>query len=290
MRSLGSTLVLLFLPLIASQSSSQTLLWEVRGEGFRTPSYLFGTIHAICPETMSVPDTLTRLLLASERVALELDMDDPAVSTTMAQEAFMPGDTTLLDLLDSLEYHRLSRFFTDSIGMRLEPMKYIKPLFFVGMMMKRLLGCDPTSYERVFSTLARQNGRAILGIETAREQLDVFSSIPLRRQAQMVLDMVDSLDACRRELADLQLLFLSGDIQALHTLVTRTNIEYGRYDTEVLRMRNRRWVPRIITLMNEAPTFIAVGAGHLGGEEGLIALLRAKGYSVSPIPLPLGKL
>lgn len=279
--------LLIFAGFLPAESFAQALLWEVRGNGLPAPSHLFGTIHAICPADMAVSDSLFDRVLGDERIALELDMDDPSVSATMAQEAFMPGDTTLQDLLDSLEFSRMSRFFTDSVGMRLEPMKYIKPLFFLGMMMKRLLGCEPTSYEQVFSSLAREKGRAILGIETPREQLDVFSSITLRQQAEMVLDMIDSQAVFRETMLQLQRLYLAGDLEELYTLASRTTIEYGRYSPAVLRERNHRWIPRLITFMTEAPTFIAVGAGHLGGPDGLIALLRARGYTVTAIPMRL---
>jgi uncharacterized protein len=286
MRTLALCLLILagFSP---AESCAQSLLWEVRGNGLPAPSHLFGTIHAICPSDMAVSDSLFDLLLSDERIALELDMDDPSVSATMAQEAFMPGDTTLLDLLDSLEFARMSRFFTDSVGMRLEPMKYIKPLFFFGMMMKRFLGCEPTSYEQVFSSLARQKGRAILGIETPREQLDVFSSIPLRQQAEMVLDMIDSQAVFRSTMLQLQRMYLAGDLEELHALASRTTIEYGRYNPAVLQERNHRWIPRLVAYMTEAPTFIAVGAGHLGGPDGLISLLRARGYTVTAVLMHL---
>ena len=89
----------------------------------------------------------------------------------------------------------------------------------------------------------------------------------------------------RKELADLLVVYKAGDIEELYKLILNSTMEYGKYEEALLLERNRRWIPRIENIILEMPTFVAVGAGHLGGPEGVIALLRERGYTVQAVPL-----
>ncbi len=273
----------LMLPLLAPALSAQSLLWKIEGKDLPGTSYLFGTIHAICKDEAQLSPAVLAAVDSSRQVALELDLDDPALMVEMGHISFMPNDSTLRDVFSEEDFTRLDAWLRDSVGMALEPMKQMRPMFLFGLLIGKVLGCQTTSYEEMFMALAARQGKELIGIETPAEQLDAFSSIPMKQQADMVLEMVDHMDSSRAEFRRLSDLYAKKDLEGLRVFVENSTVEYGRYDAALLRDRNHRWIPRIRRQLLRMPTFFAVGAGHLPGKDGLISLLREQGYRVSPV-------
>ncbi|MCB2203401.1 TraB/GumN family protein [bacterium] len=277
-------LSLLFLiSLFPHATPAQSLLWKVEGKDLSAPSYLFGTIHALCASEADLPDIVVEGVNSTAQIALELDLDDPALQVEMGHISFMPGDSTLNDVFSPEDYARLSLYLKDSVGMSLDQMNKLRPFFLVGLLITKVLRCKVTSFEEMFMAFARTQDKEIVGIETPAEQLDAFSSISMKEQADMVMEMVDHMDSTRTEFRKLAKLYKEQDLEGLREFVEHSNVEYGRYSAAMLVDRNERWVPRIERIMQAKPTFFAVGAGHLPGEHGVLSLLRKAGYKVSPV-------
>ena len=270
--------------LYAQSAQAQSLLWKVEGSDLPTPSYLFGTIHAICPDEVVITDAIEKAVDTSAQVALELDLDDQRLMVEMGRLAFLPGDSTLHDIFSEEDYARLNQWMKDSVGVSIDPMVNLRPLWLIGMLINQVIGCKSTSYEEIFMAKARRQGKDIIGIEQPEEQLAAFSTIPLEEQARMVLDIIDHMDSTRAEFRRLADAYTAHDLQKLRDLVLNSSIEYGRYSEELIEKRNRSWIPRILREARREATFFAVGAGHLPGDEGLISLLREEGYTVTPVP------
>jgi uncharacterized protein len=268
---------------LASPLAAQSLLWKLEGGELTAPSYLYGTIHAICPEDMSIPPSVIEAVGNTAQVALELDLDDPRLLVEMGHISFMPRDSTLEDLFSAEDFAFLDAWFRDSVGVAIAPMNNIRPFFLFGLLIGKVLECKPKSYEEVFMAMAREQGKEVIGLETAAEQLAAFSVITLDQQADMVLSMLRQMDSTRAAFAALRDRYLANDVEALHRFMLDSGIEYGRYDAALLTTRNKAWIPRILGIAEEKPTFFAVGAGHFGGENGLLALFRQQGYRVTPV-------
>ncbi|MBE0642820.1 MAG: TraB/GumN family protein [Bacteroidetes bacterium] len=268
---------------LPAPAAAQSLLWKIEGKGLTAPSYLYGTIHAICPDDMQITDAITDAIGNTARVALELDLDDPRLVVEMGHFSFMPDDSTLNDLFTKDEFTFLENWFRDSVGMSITPMNNIRPLFLFGLLIGKTLNCTPKSYEEVFMAMARQQGKETIGIETPQEQLAAFGAIPLREQATMVLDMLTHMDSTRAAFRVLTELYKKQDLDALYRFMLDSGIEYGRYDAALLTTRNKAWIPRILEIASEKPTFIAVGAGHFAGEYGILNLLKKEGLRVTPV-------
>ena len=275
--------LLTFLAFLTPHVSAQSLLWKLEGKDLPAPSYLYGTIHAICPADMAVTGSTVAAVDSAEQIVLELDMDDPRLLVEMGHISFMPGDSTLEDLFSKEDFAFVDRWFTDSVGVMIRPMNNIRPLFLFGLLIGRVLNCQPKSYEEVFVAMARNQGKEVLGLETPAEQLEAFSAIPLTEQADMVLAMLRHMDSTRTAFAALRDLYLARDVDGMYRFMLDSGIEYGRYDAALLTKRNEEWIPRIVEFATEKPTFFAVGAGHFGGEHGILALLRRQGYRVTAV-------
>lgn len=283
LRRFSLILPLLFTCVLTLPAHGQSLLWKIEGKDLGAPSYIYGTIHAICPDEMVITDGMIDAVGNSARVAMELNLDDPRLMVEMGHHSFMPRGTTINDLYSEEDFEFLDQWFRDSIGMSVTPMNNVRPLLLVGLLIGKVLECTPRSYEEMFMAMAREQEKEILGIETLEEQLAAFSVIPLEEQGAMVLHMIRNIDSTRsayRQLADL---YLRQDIEALYQLALDSGIEYGRYDSALLTSRNQKWIPRILEIAREKPTFFAVGAGHLAGEQGVLKLLGEEGYTITAV-------
>jgi uncharacterized protein YbaP (TraB family) len=261
----------------------KSLLWEISHKTLPAPSYLFGTIHLICQDDFAMPDSLKAFLRSSGQLVLEVDMDDPGLMAAMTKTMFMPENRTLSNLLNADDYTRLNRFYQDSLDMDIRTFDKAKPFVMMGPLFNKILNCTTQSYEMELMNLAKQRNLEVLGVETIEEQMAVFDTIPYHQQAQMLLAIIDSIPTARAEFGELTELYKKADLPALYALTIKSKFGMDSEDELMLFRRNQKWISRIEALISNKPSFIAVGAAHLGGARGVISLLRKKGYTVRAI-------
>jgi len=261
----------------------KSLLWEISGKGLTEPSYLFGTIHLICPTDFYLSQQLKNSIGKTQQLALEIDMDDPGLMAAMTKTMFMADDKKLTDILPEKDYDQLKQFYKDSLKMDIATFGRAKPFMMMGPMFNKILGCEPQSYEISLMGLANNQKSEIIGLESIGEQMAIFDTIPYDRQAAMLVNMIDKLPETRKEFHDLVELYKQQDLQGLYNLTLKSEFGMDGQDEVMLFRRNQNWISRIDILTHEKPTFIAVGAAHLGGDKGVIALLRKAGYKVRAV-------
>jgi uncharacterized protein YbaP (TraB family) len=107
--------------------------------------------------------------------------------------------------------------------------------------------------------------------------------IPLPQQAKMLMESVDDFNESRSEFKRLVDTYKSRDVEAVYQVVMENEEEYKEFGEFLIDKRNENWIPKIIELGNAQTTFVAVGCGHLGGERGVLNLLRKKGFEVEMV-------
>ena len=289
-------------PIFAQTANSDTLenslLWEISGNGLKTSSYLYGTIHIIPEKDFFMTDATIESFNKSKQVAFEIDLDEmsnPFKMIGMMGGMMMKNNTTLKDLLEEEDYKRVHRYILDSMG--LPPfmagmMEKVKPMFLsemVGMDMSSMdkgsMGMDEssTSYEMEFNEMAKEREMETKGLETMAYQLSIFDSIPYKDQAQMLMDAIDNGgDEEAEALDELTQMYVNQDINGLNKMING-DADLSNYTQILLVNRNKNWIPIMGKMAKKKTTFFAVGAGHLPGKEGVIRLLRAEGYTVTAI-------
>ncbi len=271
-------------PVLPVQKDDNTLLWEVSGKGLPGPSYVFGTFHLMCRQDIQFSDNLKRALTFSKEVYMELDMDDPATLMGGVMFMNMNNGKKLGDLLTKEEYTRVEQYFKDSLKMPLALLQSMKPSMAGALMYPKMLPCKSVSgVEEQLMALAKKDKKEIKGLETMAFQASVFDSIPYDVQAKELVKSVDSAAKYRLYFDTMIMVYKSQRISEIEKLFAKS--EFGMADNaEVLLYgRNRNWVKQLMNIMKAEPVFVAVGAGHLVGDRGLIALLRKEGYTVKPI-------
>ncbi|HEX8334784.1 MAG TPA: TraB/GumN family protein [Segetibacter sp.] len=267
---------------LAQAPKEKTLLWEVSGKGIAQPSYIYGTIHLMCPQDLQVPDVVKEKFNSTEHLFLEIDMDDPAMMQEMMMGMAMKDNTTIAGLLGDEAYEKLNKTFSGKVGISLDMLKRTKPMLLMALVYPSMLGCQPDSWEKTFQTLAEGKNMKVSGLEKVADQIKVFEKIPYKIQADMLMDMMNNLDSSKASFASLIEVYKSKDINKMQEM-TMDDKNFAEYESILLNDRNNNWVPVIINQAKQKPTFFAVGAAHLGGLNGVINLLRQQGISVKPI-------
>ncbi|MBK7434807.1 MAG: TraB/GumN family protein [Chitinophagaceae bacterium] len=269
---------------LPTNKDDNTLLWEISGKDLKSPSYLFGTFHLMCSEDIRFSSSLKAAVKETSETWLELDLDDPATLFGAVKLMNMKEGKKLSDLYEPDAYKRLDQFFRDSLKTSLVIFQQMKPAFLEAMLYPKMLPCKKVNaVEEELMVLAKANKKEIRGLETMAFQASVFDSIPYPEQAKELLKGIDSINSYRKYFDTMVNIYKSQQLGEIEKMFSKS--EFGMEENRdiLLNKRNRNWVELLRPILKDRSVFIAVGAGHLVGEEGLIALLKKEGYVLRPI-------
>lgn len=280
---------------VSSAPLEKSLLWEITGKKLSKPSYLFGTIHIIDKADFYLPHVVEEKIKLSHQVVFEIDladMNNMSAIFTLLKEAMMKDGVKLRDLVTADEYKLIKDYF-QKLGLPMVMLERVKPMFLSMLAtgdgsFSDFTDGDMMSYEMELFNLAKEAQKSTSGLETIDYQVSLFDSIPYSDQAQMLVKSVQNNSAEGvSELDSTTVLYKSQDIEGMVDMVGEDQ-GIGKYEQILLINRNRNWINPMSKLMSTGSIFFAVGAGHLGGKDGVIRLLRQAGYQVEPIRFQFG--
>jgi hypothetical protein len=266
----------------ADSCRDEGLLWEIRKPGV-APGYLFGTIHSEDPEVLALAEPVAKAYAGSRRVVLEVMLDRDSMA--YASSAMLMSDGRLLsDILGDALFSRAAAAM-QTRGISAQVLGRMKP-WAVAVTLAMPAPQTGIVLDQALFRKARVDGKPVFALETIQEQLDVFEGLSRDEQVALLRDTVDlfaEVDGLhqallaawkRRDLAAMLAIndaaMASGDRQLAETFQRRLLIE-----------RNRRMAERLREHLDAGGAFVAVGALHLPGEQGLLNLLEDSGYRVS---------
>ncbi len=280
--TLFSALIVCFISIATAQEN--TLFWKISGNGLEKPSYLLGTMHMLCNDEMVKKPALQDALSSSETVVLELNPTDPALLQEMQQLSVNPNFQNSYTGLPEEDYKLLDEFLTVKYGSGLAQLGILKPFALTGMVTVGYFSCtEPFSLETYFATKATTDNKPVIGLETAGFQISLFDKIPQDIQIQELIRGLKN-DQGKLELDQMLEIYISGDLNKLFGLMKENDL-MTQFQKELLDDRNSAWIPKLEQLIRSGSAFIAVGAGHLPGEMGVIELLRKKGYTLEVVAI-----
>jgi uncharacterized protein YbaP (TraB family) len=200
----------------------------------------------------------------------------------------MTGDTTLKDLLSKEDYLKVKDYFENKGSMPpFSMLETFKPLLAASTLEEKALPCEQTAMmEQVIMKEAKLSDKKIKGLETMSYQAGILDSIPYKLQAQQLVNYIDSAttgDKVDLLMKEMFKAYKSQDLKKLEDLMVETDAGMAGFTDLLLYRRNQNWVKKLKLLMSDKSLVIAVGAGHLPGEKGVINLLRKEGYKVTPV-------
>ena len=265
----------------ADTDRSHGLLWEISKTG-QEPSHLFGTIHSEDPEVVALPAPVRQVFDAADSVVLELLMDTEAMMYSSTAMLMLDG-RSLSDVLGMPLYKQAaeaiaSRGIPELVLNRMKPWAVAVTLSTPALETGQVL--DLVLYQD-----ALQQDKAVYGLETIREQLDLFDTMPESDQVILLRDAVDNLSELDAMNAELLAVYKQRDIEGLLAL-NEVSMQTGDqrlakdFQKRVIDDRNHLMAERMQQYLQQGKAFVAVGALHLPGEEGLLNLLEQQGYTV----------
>jgi hypothetical protein len=285
-RSLLLTAGLLGAALAFSQTP-HTLLWRITGKGNAAPSYLFGTMHILCAEDAVLSDSLKAAIAAVDEVYFEIDLSDSSGMLSALKYLWMNDGKKLSDLLKPSDYNRVRNYFTAHESMvPFGILERFKPMLISSLIEEQGLDCSTTDGMELQIKKEMQEktpAKPIKGLETAEFQAGLFDSIPYRRQAKELVEYIDSADQNKKITRRLADLYRKQNLDGIEALSEKDDPGMDKYMDLLLYNRNRKWAKALDSLLPAKSLLIAVGAGHLPGKKGVIALLKKEGFTVEPV-------
>lgn len=267
----------------AFAQTEQSLLWEISGKKIKKTSYLYGTIHIQDKRVFDFDSTVINAFDKCQAYAMELVLDE--IDKEALQKTMLMEDRTLKDILSEKDYKSLDSCFKAKTGSgilmyeKMKPFMIYSQLSQIGMKQDMELALDAWFLDK-----ARKMKKSVFGIEKLEDQLGAIDMISLEEQAKMLMNYVlDTSSANSNDGFD-QLLeaYLNADLEKMVSLAADTTLPKVFADAFLIN-RNKKMADNIEKIIKKQSSFNAIGAAHLGGPNGVIALLREKGYTLRPV-------
>lgn len=266
----------------AQQKQAKSLLWKISGNRLKTPSYIFGTFHLLCSDDAKLPDTLKTIIHQSKQIFFEIKMDDPDMTKKVMASISMKEGHQLKEFYSAADFDSISNVFRNKTNIPLSFVSNYKPYLLIPLLYQSMFGCTLVGLEKELQKISDIDSTPVKGLETLEFQMQLFDSIPYATQAKMLKSNLFEYDKYKKELLQMIKMYQQKDIDQMQKNI-ETDADFKKYEDMLLRQRNKTWIPVIMAEIQKTPTFIAVGAGHLGGTEGVLNLLKKQGFTVTPV-------
>jgi uncharacterized protein len=256
-------------------------VWKVTGPNGGT-IYLGGSIHGLDSTDYPLPSAYNRAFDASSALVIE---EDPNVSRRAAEKfyksGFYPKGESLKNHVDPRTYEYVRRVFAQAKVPEAEIAK-CKPWMLIMMLWSP--STNELGVEAFLMKRARNNQKPILGLESFREHAEVLSGMS-DKQAELVLLETFIPQAPGTDLhAKILSAWRRGDVDAIARMDRETERDLPTFGERLIVERNRNWIPKIERYIRDHRIyFVVAGAGHMGGTNGVLALLRARGYQIEQL-------
>jgi uncharacterized protein YbaP (TraB family) len=271
-------------PQLATNKDNNTLLWEVSGKGLAKPSYFLGTMHLLCPEDAYLSPAVLEVLNYSDKIYLEVDMDDMGQMLSGMKNMQMRNGTKLSDLLTEAEMEKVKSYFEGKLPLPFAMVQNFKPMLLLAMVAQQSLPCNAGSgTEMLLMAEAKKLKKSIEGLETLDFQASIFDSIPYADQAKALLEAIADTSDPKKQAMEMVSSYQQQDLDRILKLTEDEHSGMANYLDLFLFKRNRNWVEQFEKLAPGGSYLFAVGAGHLPGKQGVLELLRQKGYTLRPL-------
>jgi uncharacterized protein len=268
-----------------ARAQEKSFLWQVHSEKSRI--YILGSIHFLKKGNYPLKQTIETAFDSTRKLVLEIDLKsaDPETIQRVTLEKGLNRDGKTLQQNVSPETYSLAEKRAKELGIDIHALGPLKPwvaaLTLTSLQLQKL-GFDPNSgVDRYLAERAMKSGKPMAGLETVAFQIGLIDQLSEREQESMLRQSLKEMDLLDRGLDQIVRAWSTGDVNGLEALLLSGMQEYPAVYQKVIVDRNRRWLPQIEKMIEQGEsTLIVVGAGHLVGKEGVIELLKARGYTV----------
>ncbi|MBV9010057.1 MAG: TraB/GumN family protein [Verrucomicrobia bacterium] len=269
---------------LCAKDGDAACVWRVTGANGHT-LYLGGSMHALRSTDYPLPAAYNLAFNASSRLAFEQDPKQAAAAfkDIVREGQYAKGDS-LKNHVDPRTYEYLRRFFalrgiSEDKFSRLK-LWYIDVLFELPPPQLSQLGVEQFLWHRAVA-----NAKPVTGLESRQEHSAIFTGLSDRdSEAVLLIGFINAAHKDPKALDTMVAAWRRGDADALTRRIQENYRDFPSFYDRLVTARNRNWLPKIKGYLNSGGTyFVIAGAAHMGGPDGLVALLRASGYKVEQL-------
>jgi uncharacterized protein YbaP (TraB family) len=263
--------------------NENSLLWKIEKEGHKT-SYIFGTMHMIEEEFYDFTPHMEEIIDQSDEIVMEIG-GQPNPLEALAMMTLKEGKVE--DFFTEVQLSKLVAFMDTK--MNIDPKQFhqiyssMKPFFILQTITQAYFTPTAVSYDMNIMQMAGEKDIPLSGFETLEEQLGFFDKIPSEGIAEMIMTSVDNFEEEKKETMKLQKLYAKEKVDKLIPMMKNQSPEFMAFEDIFLTNRNKAWIPQIIEKTTSNKCFIAVGAAHLFDTNGVINLLKQKGFTLTAV-------
>jgi len=262
---------------------SYGLLWKVSKEN-QSDNYVFGTIHVSDPEVLTLPPEVSAVINEIDQLVIEAVPDPDQVLDLMGMMFFKEKQKTLSQFIDDKLYME-TRNILSRYSISRESINRIKP--WAAFLTMNYPVNEGMPLDLYLLSLAKQQGASVTGLETMQEQGQIFNELPLHDQVQLLVDTVCHYEEIEKNFEIMKSLYINRDLKGLYTFsnkyISYNDPVYKNLMYELITRRNKNMVERMQSALNKGNSLIAIGALHLPGKDGVLALLVDQGYKVERV-------
>lgn len=267
----------------AAAQTAHHVMYRVRGSDGATV-YLLGSVHLLTPDAGRLPPAVDSAFGRATAIAFETNVDTAMLSANdLLAHARYANGATLRSSLSAASVARLDTVLA-GYGLTVDQVNGFKP-WFVSVMVSQL-AMQHANFQADYgvdiqlNARAHANGKRVIGLEPVSYQLGLFDSMSEADQEAMLLE-TEPPDSAAAELTKIKDAWVAGDTATLDSVLNRRAPGSDRLYDQLVVQRNKQWLPKIEAMLaGTDDVLVVVGAAHLLGNQGLLALLAAHGYRI----------
>lgn len=289
MNKLKYSIVILFTVFVLESGKAQnSILWEISGNGLKSSSYLLGTLKFIGEKEFYLPEQVTNKIKSCQVFAIEDQIDHHAQHELNKVLHFRKGQS-LATQLTAADYKLVQEFFQKEFGITksLFESKYIKikPLALSILMTRLSLGEKVKFYDIELLKFANKQKLETYSLESIDREATALNAFPMEDQIKALLHSVDNFEKQKSEYQKIMTDYPAGNIEEIFEYTLHPTENNPLFLEEFYYKRNEEWLPKIEKMIANQTAFIAVGISHLESDRGILAHLKAKGYTLTGIQI-----
>jgi len=276
-------------PQVDAIALGQGLLWKVEKTG-QQPSYVFGTMHVGDAEITTLAPPVQQAFSSARILLTELKMDYATIAAVM-RNMYYEDERTLLAITGQELFEQVAARLAE-LGISRQAAKKMRPWAVMSVLGVAQLGNGGASADAGLDvqlyTDAMRQGKQVEALETADEQLAVFENLPKQAKVDMVRSVLADRQKSQAEFKKIRAAYLARDLKRLLEMAKEeADGEYGKFmqafNREGIIERNLRMTTRMLKYIEGGAAFVAVGALHLPGEQGILRMLEQRGYQITSV-------
>lgn len=286
MRKCLVVLGLVFLSVSISIAQDSSILWEISGNGITKPSYLFGTLKFTGEKEFYFPQEAKDKIKAADLFVIE-DQVDHHAQHELNKALHFPKGESLATHTTPEQYKQVTSLFEKEfgIGKAAFEAKYarLKPLAISVSMTRLALGEGVKYYDIELLRFAKVNKVKTYSLEKIEREAAALNSFPVNEQVLALVHAATYFKDQKEEFIKLMADYPQGKLEEIFEYTLHPLDNNQKFIEEFYYKRNEEWLPKLEKMMKNDVAFVSVGIGHLEGERGLLTLLKAKGYTLTPV-------